>query len=423
MKEILIRNLASLATPRGNGPQQGKAMGQILELQHPYVLIREGKIAAIGGPELEENLSPGAVLLDGEGKTLLPGFVDAHTHLVFGGTREEEFAMRLRGESYMAIMEKGGGIRSTVKHTREASEEELLKTGWARLQAMAEQGVTTVEAKSGYGLDRETELKQLRVAKKLNGLGGPAVVSTFMGAHDIPEEYTGQNEAYLAYLVEEVLPFVRVEQLAEFADIFTEKKVFSVEESRVYLTQCQEAGLKLKIHADEIHDLGGAQLAAELHCVSADHLLKANEAGLKAMAKAGVMAVLLPLTAFSLKEPYAPARKLIDEGLAVALATDFNPGSSFSHSMPLVIALGCLQMGMTPEEVLTAVTLNGAAALNRAHLTGSLEVGKAADLILIDAPSYRFLPYHFGMNQVVLTMKGGNILYQKQTREVNHGRI
>lgn len=413
MRDLLIKNLASLATNSGKGPQGGKAMGEILEITHPWVLVREGKIHRIGGAELEEE-AVDAQILDGEGKTLLPGFVDPHTHLVFGGTREEEFSMRLRGESYMAIMEKGGGIKYTVEKTREKSFEELFENGKKTLKAMAEMGITTVEAKSGYGLDKETELKQLRVAKALQEEGPLEVVSTFMGAHDIPLEYKGRDRAFLDYLAEEVLPVVKEENLAEFGDIFTEKNVFTVEDSRAYLLKMREAGLKLKIHADEINDLGGASLAAELSLTSADHLLKASDEGLVKMKEKGVIPVLLPLTAFSLKEDFARARDMIDMGLPVAMGTDYNPGSCYSFSVPLMISLGALYMGMSPEEALTAVTLNSAAALDRADRIGSIEVGKDADLVLIDAPSYRFLTYHFGMNLVTTTIKQGKIIYKKR---------
>lgn len=413
MGDLLIKNLASLATNTGKKGKGGKEMGNIVEILHPWVLIKDGIIHKIGGEELED-LAKDAQVLDGSGKTLLPGFVDPHTHLVFGGTREEEFSMRLRGESYMAIMEKGGGIKYSVRKTREASFEELFTQAGKTLKNMAELGITTVEAKSGYGLDKDTELKQLRVTKKLMETSPIEIVSTFMGAHDIPLEYQGRDRAFLDFLAEEVLPVVIEENLAEFGDIFTEKNVFTVEDSRVYLKKMREAGLKLKIHADEINDLGGAALAAELSLVSADHLLKASEEGLLKMKEAGVIPVLLPLTAFSLKEQFAKARHMIDLGLPVAMGTDFNPGSCYSFSVPLMLSLGTLYMGMTPEEALTAVTLNSAAALERAERIGSIEEGKEADLILIDAPSYRFLTYHFGMNLVTTTLKKGKIVYMKQ---------
>ncbi|HBT19590.1 MAG TPA: imidazolonepropionase [Clostridiaceae bacterium] len=415
MRDLIINNLSSLATNTGTKGKGGKEMGQLLEIKDPWVLIREGKIFKIGQEELLD-IAIDPEILDAKGQTLLPGFVDPHTHLVFGGTREEEFAMRLRGESYMAIMEKGGGIKYSVRKTQEATFEELYEKGMKTLESMAEMGITTVEAKSGYGLEKETELKQLRVAKALGKDGPLEVVSTFMGAHDIPLAYKGRDRDFLEYLLAEVLPVVMEESLAEYGDIFTEKNVFSVEDSRMYLQKLKEAGLKLKIHADEIFDLGGAALAAELSLESADHLLKANEEGLQAMKEKGVTPVLLPLTAFSLKEEYARARYMIDLGLPVAMGTDFNPGSCSSFSVPLMISLGALYMGMSPEEALTAVTLNSAHALGRAHRMGTIEEGKEADLVLIDAPSYRFLTYHFGMNLVTTTLKKGKIIHKKTTK-------
>lgn len=412
MGDLLIKNLASLATSTGATAKGGKEMGMLLELENPWVLIRDGLIYKIGGEELLQEASDPEIL-DGKGQTLLPGFVDPHTHLVFGGTREEEFSMRLRGESYMAIMEKGGGIKYSVRKTREASFEELYDTAWKTLQSMASLGITTVEAKSGYGLEKETELKQLRVVQALQKKSPVEIVSTFMGAHDIPVEFKGRDQEFLKYLTEEVLPVVKEENLAEFGDIFTEKNVFNVDDSRAYLLKMREAGLKLKIHADEINDLGGAALAAELSLTSADHLLKASDEGLQKMKERGVIPVLLPLTAFSLKEEFARARYMIDQGMPVAMGTDFNPGSCYSFSVPLMLSLGTLYMGMSPEEALTAVTLNSAAALNRAHRMGTIEPGKEADLILIDAPSYRFLTYHFGMNLVTTTLKKGKIIFRK----------
>lgn len=414
MNKIMFKNLASFATNTGEKAKGGKNMGEITEIIDPIVLVHEGKIFYAGDKSILNEINEEEYkVIDGKGKTLLPGFVDPHTHLIFGGTREDEFSMRLRGETYMSIMEKGGGIKNTVRDTKKASLQDLTSLGIKRVKAMAENGVTTVEAKSGYGLDSETELKQLYAVKNINKENIIEVVSTFMGAHDIPDKYKGKNKEYLDFLLDELTPIILEENLAEFADIFTEKNVFSVDESRYYLKKSKEMGLNIKIHADEINDLGGASLAGELFATSADHLLKASNEGLLKMKESGVIPVLLPLTAFSLKEDYARGREMIDMGLAVALGTDFNPGSSFSYSMPLMLALGAINMGLTPEETLTAVTLNSAAALNRSHRIGTIEKGKDADLILIDAPSYEFLTYHFGINQVVLTMKKGKIIYRK----------
>lgn len=420
-KDTLIRGLASLATPSGNIPKGGSEQGQIVEMIRPSVIISEGRISRILSESEAEMLDTGDFeTIDGTGMTLLPGFVDPHTHLVFGGTREEEFSMRLRGESYMEIMRKGGGIASSVARTREAGFDELLEATRKRLMGMASHGITTVEAKSGYGLDKETELKQLRVVKRLNEEGNIEIVSTFMGAHSVPQEYKGRESQFLDMLKNDVLPSVKHEGLAEFCDIFCEKGVFSVEDSREYLKACREMGFRLKIHADEMSDLGGAALAAEIGAISADHLLKASIEGLRQMKEKGVIPVLLPLTAFSLKEEYANGRRIIDMGLPVALGTDFNPGSSYSYSVPLMAALACLQMGLTPEEMLTALTLNSACAIGRGEKKGTIEVGKDADLVLIDASSYRFLPYHFGVNQVAMTIKAGSVIYTRSDDRWKH---
>jgi imidazolonepropionase len=420
-KDTLITCLASLATPLGNTPKGGHEQGCIVEMIRPSVILSGGKISKVLSESEAGMLDTGDYeVIDGTGMTLLPGFVDPHTHLVFGGTREEEFSMRLRGESYMEIMKKGGGIASSVAKTRGAGFEELMSITRKRLMGMASHGITTVEAKSGYGLDKVTELKQLRVAKSLNDEGIVEIVSTFMGAHSVPPEYKGRESVFLDMLIEEVLPSVKEEELAEFCDIFCEKGVFSVEESGEYLKKCSDMGFRLKLHADEMSDLGGAFLAAELGAISADHLLKASEKGLQAMKEAGVIPVLLPLTAFSLKEEYADGRRMIDMGLPVALGTDFNPGSSYSYSIPLMAALACLQMGLTPEEMLTAITLNSACAIGRGESKGTIEEGKDADLVLIDAPSYRFLPYHFGVNQAVMTIRAGAVIYTRSDDRWKH---
>ena len=349
-------------------------------------------------------------VIDATGKALLPGFVDPHTHFVFGGYREEEFAWRMRGDSYMEIMERGGGIVNTTRATRTATEEELVDSARKRLDAMLRLGITTVEGKSGYGLDRETELKQLRVMHHLHDSHPVDIVPTYMGAHAIPEEWKGREDAFIDFQIEEMLPLVAGEGLAEAADIFCEKGVFTIDQSRRYLQAAASLGLKPKLHADEIIPLGGAELAAELHCLSADHLLQASDEGIAALAATGTVATLLPLTAFSLREPYARARTMIDAGCIVALATDLNPGSSFTASVPLLFALACIYMQLTPEEAVTAFTLNSAAALGRADRIGSIDPGKQGDLLLLQFPSYKFLPYHVGMNIVERVIKKGEVV-------------
>ena len=346
------------------------------------------------------------------GKCLLPGFVDSHTHFVFGGERAEEFSWRLKGESYMSIMERGGGIVSTVKATRECNFIQLRAKAEGFLKQMSTMGVTTVEGKSGYGLDKETELLQLRVMRSLNNDEHKRVdiVPTFLGAHAVPQEYNGRTDDYVDFIIREVMPAVVQNRLAEFCDVFCEQGVFSIGQSRRLLTAAREMGLALKLHADEIVPLGGAGLAAELSAVSADHLLHASDADIRAMADKGVVATLLPLTAFALKESYARGREMIDAGCAVALATDLNPGSCFSGSIPLTFALACIYMKMSIEEAITALTLNGAAALNRADSIGSIEVGKKGDFVVLNTDNYHFLPYYVGMNCVHTTVKEG-VLY------------
>jgi len=350
-------------------------------------------------------------ILNATGKALLPGFVDPHTHFVFGGYREEEFSWRMRGDSYMEIMKRGGGIVNTTRATREATEEELFELGRQRLDAMMRLGITTVEGKSGYGLNRETELMQLRVMRRLNENHPVDIVPTYMGAHATPVEWKGREDAFIDFQIHEMFPLIAKEGLAEAVDIFCEKGVFSIEQSRRYLTAAREHGFKLKMHADEIAPLGGAELAAELRCLSADHLLQASDKGIRALAERGVVATLLPLTAFSLREKYARGREMIDAGCMVALATDFNPGSSFTASVPLLFALACIYMQLTPGEAVTAFTINSAAAIDRADRIGSIDIGKQGDLVLLQFPSYKFLPYHVGMNIVDKVIKKGEIVF------------
>jgi imidazolonepropionase len=314
----------------------------------------------------------------------------------------------------MEIMKRGGGIISSVKATREATKEMLIEAGLRRLDSMLSLGVTTVEGKSGYGLDFDTELKQLEAMADIDKLHAIDVVKTFMGAHAVPQEYKGREDDYIGYIIDEVLPTVAEMKLAEFCDIFCEKNVFSVEQSRRLLTKAKALGMKVKLHADEIVRLGGAELAAELGAISADHLLQASDAGIEAMADKGVVATLLPATAFSLKEDFARARHMIDKGCAVALATDLNPGSCFTESVPLVFALATLYMKMTTEEAITAFTINAAAAVDKAHKVGSIDIGKQGDLIILEFPSYNFIPYHIGVSTVEKVIKKGKMVFDKE---------
>jgi imidazolonepropionase len=315
----------------------------------------------------------------------------------------------------MEIMQRGGGIVNTVKATRQASPEELIQSGIKRLNSMLSFGVTTAEGKSGYGLDLDTEIKQLEVMAQLDKIHPIDVVPTFLGAHAIPQEYKERADAFIDFMKDQVIPEVVDRKLATFCDIFCEKNVFSVEQSRRLLSKARDSGLKIKLHADEIVHLGGAELAAELGAVSADHLLQASDQGIKDMADAGVVATLLPATAFSLNEPYASGRQMIDADCAVALATDFNPGSCFTESIPLVFALATLYMNFSTEEAITALTLNGAAALDQADKIGSIDAGKKGDIIILEFPTYHFIPYHIGVSTVEKVVKRGNLVFDKET--------
>jgi imidazolonepropionase len=314
----------------------------------------------------------------------------------------------------MDIMQRGGGILQTVQYTREATKEELIDTGAKRLDSMLSFGVTTVEGKSGYGLDLSTEIKQLEVMEELAKLHPVDVVRTFMGAHAVPEEYRSRKDQYINYLIDKVMPEVIKRNLADFCDVFCEENVFSIEQSKRLLSKAKEMGLKIKVHADEIVQLGGAELAASLGATSADHLLQASDKGIKDMADSGVVATLLPGTAFSLKEPYARGRYMIDHQCAVALATDFNPGSCFTESIPLIVALATLYMDMTTEEVISALTINGAAALGRADTIGSVDVGKKGDVIMLEFPSYKYIPYHIGVSCVEKVIKRGKPVFDNK---------
>lgn len=349
--------------------------------------------------------------IDATGKTVLPGFVDPHTHFVFGGYREDEFNLRLQGASYMDIMRMGGGIAATNRATHAVSEEELYQEGYKRMERMLDLGITTVEGKTGYGEDTATEDKMLRVMEQLDRNHPVDVVKTYLGAHAVPPSWKGRSGEYIDYLIKEGLPMAAGR--AEFCDVFTEKGVFSFEESEKLLRAAMARGFKLKMHADEIEPMGGAGLAAKLGAVSADHLLKAKDKDLFAMRDAGCIACVLPLTAFSLCEPYARARFMINHGLAVALGTDLNPGSCYSQSIPLMIALATIYMKLTIEETITSITLNAAAAIDRADRIGSLEKGKAADIVILDCPGYRHLSYHFAMNLVETVVKKGDVVRRR----------
>jgi len=414
--DLLIENASELTTPEDSGqkPLVGKQMQALKIIKDAALAIKRDRVIAVGKTAKIKSMFKASQTIDASGKTVIPGFVDPHTHLVFAGSREEEFEMRLKGATYMEIHRRGGGILKTVKETRQVSERELVENCGKTLKVMLEHGTTTVEAKSGYGLTVEDEVKCLRVMRQLNKTHSIDIVPTFLGAHAIPPEYEKQPNKYVNLIIEEMIPFVASRKLAEFCDVFCEKGVFSIEQSKRILTAGKKHGLKQKIHADELTPFGGAELAAEIGAVSAEHLLYANDNGLKMMAECGVIAVLLPASTFTLMtEKYADARKMIEMGVPIALGTDFNP-SCWVENQQLVIALACRQMKMTPAEALTASTINAAHAVNRADEVGSLEPGKKADVLILDVPSHGFLGYRFGTNLVEKVIEEGKLVVDRE---------
>lgn len=410
MQNDLVIYNARIVTPMGSTARRGKEMNELLAIPNGSVAVKGGIITYVGSGK--PDVPPGCPAVDAQGKVLLPGFVDSHTHLVFGGFRPDEFIWRMQGDSYMSIMQRGGGIVNTMKATREATREELEEKAERFISIMSRMGVTTVEGKSGYGLNRDTEMKQLEVMRNLNANPNRKVdiISTFLGAHALPPEYAGRPEEYIDFLIRDMLPEIKERGLAKHCDVFCEKGVFTVSQSRRLLEAAARMGFGIKLHADEMVSFGGAELAGELHALSADHLLHASDEGIRAMALNNVVATLLPLTAFTLREPYARGREMIDAGCAVALATDLNPGSCCSGSIPLTFALACIYMHLTVEEAITSLTLNGAAAVGCADRIGSIEEGKQGDLVLLHADTYNVLPYYTGMNAVEMTVKNGNII-------------
>ena len=398
--KLLIKNIGQLATPLGSAPC---AEPRVELLRDAWVLAEDDEIVGVGtgrAPEIDGKV------MDADGCLVTPGLVDAHTHLVFGGWREHELAMKRKGVPYLEILAQGGGILSTVAATRKASEEELLKKAKDALQQMLHLGVTTCEAKSGYGLDRENELKQLHVMQKLKKLQPVDLVCTYLGAHALPPEFKDDREDYLR-LMENLLPEIAEEGLAEFCDVFCETGVFTAAEAERILTAAQKAGLKAKMHADEIDAIGGTEVAGSIGAVSVEHLIAATDEGIEAMHRSGTVAVLLPATSFYLNKPYARARDMISAGVPVAVATDYNPGSCPSLNLQLAMNLACWNYNLSPEEVLAAVTLNAAGALCRADKIGSVEAGKQADLVLWNAPNLDYIFYRFGENLVNTVIKGG----------------
>ncbi len=408
MKKLLVKNIGMLATPQGKRARSGAEQGEIQILKDAWVLIEDGLISQVGTGAAPE--AAGAEVVDAKGRLVTPGLVDAHTHLIFGGWRQNELGMKLHGKTYLEIQNAGGGIQSTTNATRQATEEELAEKAAKALDEMMGFGVTTCEAKSGYGLATDHELKELRVIRDLNERHPMDIVATFMGAHLVPAEYKANRAEYIRLVCEEMMPAVKEQGIAQFCDVFCEADTFSVEESRQVLEAGLKYGLRPKIHADEIEAIGGSQLAGELGAISAEHLIVCPPEGIESMAKGGVIACLLPATSFNLGSTFAPARDMVKAGVPVAMATDFNPGSCPCLNLQFVINLGCLKYKLTPEEVLTAVTLNGAAAIDMADKVGSVEVGKQGDLVIWDAPDLDYICYRVGSNLADTVIKRGVIV-------------
>lgn len=406
----IIINIGMLATAKGSSAKSGSAQGDVALLENAYIALENELILDVGTGEVPSGLlTKDTVVIDADGQLVTAGLVDAHTHLVFGGWREHELAQKLKGVAYLDILKSGGGILSTVRSTRLATEDELVQKTNAVLETMLTLGTTTVEAKSGYGLSLDDEVKQLNAVKRLNSMQPVELVSTFMAAHAVPTEYANDREAYIRLVTDEMLPYVAENKLAEFCDVFCETGVFSPEESERILSKAQSLGLRAKIHADEIDAIGGSELAGRIGAISAEHLIAATDSGIKSLADGGVIAALLPATSFYLGKTFAPARQMIESGVPVAVASDFNPGSTPNLSLQLAMNIACFRYRMTPEEVLTAVTLNAAAAIGRADSIGTIEKGKQADIIIWDSPNLDRIFYRYGANQVKTVIKKGEI--------------
>jgi len=420
---LLITGASQLLTLRGRGPRRGKALSDLGILANGVLLIRDGVIAAVGTSSKVEALpeARAAEKIDVGGRVVLPGFVDSHTHLIHAASRAEEYELKIAGASYEEIARKGGGILNSVKKLRAATSEALKKRAGAALWEFAAYGTTTLEAKSGYGLDVASELKILRLQRELNLEQPIEIVSTFLGAHVLPAEYRGKaggERQYVALLTDRLIPEVAAEKLAAFCDVFCDRGAFSRADSKMILQAGKKNGLSPRIHAEQLTRTGATQLAVQLGAASCDHLERVSKADVGALAESSTVATLLPGCDFHLGlKQYAPARELIDAGAIVAVATDYNPGTSPTLSMPMVLSLACTQLRMTPAEAIVAATINAAYSLRRDRQIGSLEAGKQADIAVFDVEDYREIPYYFGVNKCWMTLKRGQPIFQKATRE------
>jgi len=412
--DIIIKNIDCLVTCAGSNRKKGKEFKDGKIRENGYIVIENDRIKAVGqGEGYNEYITSECKVIDAKGKTVTPGLIDPHTHVVYAGSRERELPLKLNKMGYIEILNSGGGILSTVENTRNIGIDQLIEESKKRLNIMLAHGTTTIESKSGYGLDLQTEVKILKVNKILNETHPIDVVSTFMGAHALPKEYKMDREAYIDLIINDMIPYISENKLAEFIDCFCEKGVFSVEECRKILTAGKKAGLNIKIHADEVETVKAAELAGELSATSAEHLVAASDEGIKALAQNDVVAVLLPSTSFYLMlNNFARARKMIDEGVTVALATDCNPGTSPTESLQTVMTFACFGMKMFPEEIINAMTINAACAINRESEIGSIEVGKKADIVVFNSKNLNYLIYHFGANAVDTVIKNGEIVIQ-----------
>lgn len=414
---LLIKNIGQLITMQGPVPRRGREMAEIGLIEHGGVAIAGDEIIAVG--ESDEtagkvDLAENCAVISAENGVVTPGFIDAHTHPVFPGTRESEFEMRLAGKSYMEIARLGGGIRASVRQLREASIENLYTRAKKTIDLMLAHGTTSIEAKSGYGLSTEAEIKSLEVIRQLNEREVIDLYPTFLGAHEVPDEYQQHRKDYIKLLVNEMIPAVADRKLALFCDVFCEEGVFSIEESRVILKAAEKVGMRPKLHADELKWTGGAELAVQLKAVSADHLVHASDKGIAMLADSETVAVLLPGTSYALGlEKAAPAKEMINRGVIVALSTDCNPGSSMTESLPMIISLAAVKYRMTAAESLSAVTVNAACAIGQGDRLGRLEVGLPADLVIWDMNDYRELPYHYGVNLAKMVIKKGKVVVDR----------